>query len=343
MKLTGKSLCVHANLLVLALLCTPAFADQLYDNGALGAYPSMEFGRSNRGYFDSQKIINVLADDFMLTETATIDRVNFIGLYAFTTMPDDFSIFFYEDTGAGPGALIESFHVGGNVNRVDTGINSSFIGVDIFQYEANFSGFTAVAGQSYYIEVSNNIMGAGWEWGADFVPSASWRIDDREPWEPANILPDFQLYGTPVPGPSSPETITVFRGIELSGTITDFESSDDVRAVYNPGFVLTNVEAPVWLIFDGVAPSATEFLVESQAGTPGLTYTVEAFDFTAGALAVIGTQAEVFDVDQVATFPITADNIDAGGEVQTRVGWRQTGFTINFPWEVRVDQVSWNQ
>ena len=58
---------------------------------------------------------------------------------------------------------------------------------------------------------------------------------------------------------------------------------------------------------------------------------------------MVGTQAELFNVDQVVTFPVTAANIDAGGEVQTRVGWRQTGFTINFPWEVRVDQVGWNQ
>ena len=29
--------------------------------------------------------------------------------------------------------------------------------------------------------------------------------------------------------------------------------------------------------------------------------------------------------------------------VKSRVGWRQTGFIINFLWEVRVDQVGWNQ
>ena len=144
-------------------------------------------------------------------------------------------------------------------------------------------------------------------------------------------------------GPVPPDTFTVFRGVSLSGAITDFTDSDDVRALYNPGFVLNDTEAPVWLIFDAVAPSATDFFVESQAGTPGLTYTVEAFDFTTSAFAVVGTQAELFNVDQVVTFPVTAANIDAGGEVQPRVGWRQTGFTINFPWEVRVDQVGWNQ
>ena len=141
----------------------------------------------------------------------------------------------------------------------------------------------------------------------------------------------------------APDSFTLFRGIAISEMLSDFESSDDVRARYNPGFTINNDEAPVWLIFDGIAANAVEFSVESQAGTPGLTYTVEAFDYSVGALVVIGTQAESFGADQVTTFALTADNIDSGGDVQTRVGWRQTGFTINFPWEVQVDQVGWIQ
>ena len=144
-------------------------------------------------------------------------------------------------------------------------------------------------------------------------------------------------------GSVPPANFTVFRGVSLSGSITDFESSDDVSAMYNPGFVLNDTEAPVWLIFDANAPNANEFFVESQAGTPGLTYTVEAFDFTTQAFAVIDTQSEAFNVDQVVTFPVSAEHIDTGGDVQARVGWRQSGFIINFPWEVRVDQVGWNQ
>lgn len=139
-----------------------------------------------------------------------------------------------------------------------------------------------------------------------------------------------------------PAMYQVFRGIELSGAITDFEASDDVRAQYNPGFTINTQEAPVWLIFDAVAPSATEFLVESQAGTPGLMYTFEAFDWAAAAFVEVAQQGESFGLDVVTSFPITSANIDLGGEVRSRVGWRRSGFTINFPWEVRVDQVGWN-
>ena len=29
------------------------------------------------------------------------------------------------------------------------------------------------------------------------------------------------------------------------------------------------------------------------------------------------------------------------GAVRTRVGWRKTGLLINYPWEVRLDQIVW--
>ena len=142
----------------------------------------------------------------------------------------------------------------------------------------------------------------------------------------------------------APDSFTTFRGSVISATLSDFADSDDVSASYNPGFTISSVEAPVWLIFDGVAANAQSFRVESSAGTPGLTYTVEAFNWSTGDFDEIGTQAEAFGTDAVFDFPIVAaDHIDAGGEVRARVGWRRTGFTINFPWQVDVDQVGWNQ
>ena len=140
----------------------------------------------------------------------------------------------------------------------------------------------------------------------------------------------------------APVSFSLFRGIEISGSLSDFVSSDDVRARYNPGFTINSSEAPVWLIFDGTAPNVAEVQLESQAGTPGLAYTVEAFNWNSNSFDVIDTRAETFNTDQVASFPIVpANHIDGAGNVRSRIGWRQTGFTINFPWEVRVDQFVW--
>ena len=106
----------------------------------------------------------------------------------------------------------------------------------------------------------------------------------------------------------------------------------------------TNHQAPVWLIFDGNANAAMNFQIESQAGTPGLEYSVEAWNWANGSYDQVATQSESFNSDQVVAFAIApADHIDAGGNVRSRVGWRQVGFTINFPWEVRVDQIGWNK
>ena len=116
----------------------------------------------------------------------------------------------------------------------------------------------------------------------------------------------------------------------------------------NPGFTLNDTEAPAWLIFDatlaGGSASSLMFDRESQAGTPGLTATTEAFNYTTGVFDVLDATPEIFNVDTVVSVDMTAgvsDFVDGNGDIRARVGWRQTGFTINFPWEVRVDHVFW--
>ena len=50
---------------------------------------------------------------------------------------------------------------------------------------------------------------------------------------------------------------------------------------------------------------------------------------------VLGTASESFNVFTTGTFPLAGATTD-----RVRVVWRQTGFIINFPWEVRVDAVT---
>lgn len=145
------------------------------------------------------------------------------------------------------------------------------------------------------------------------------------------------------------DAVTIFRGVQSSGETHDVIESDDVRLNMNPGFVINSDEAPVWLIFDGATaqlePNSMNIAVESQAGTPGLAATVEAFNWTNQTYEIVGTFDESFNTDSVNTFDVSADAanfIKSGkGNLRARVGWRRTGFTINFPWEVRIDQVAW--
>ena len=121
---------------------------------------------------------------------------------------------------------------------------------------------------------------------------------------------------------------------------------DSNRFYSSPGFVLNNAEAPVWLIFDSTLPGATselEFLLESQVGTPGLTKTIEAWNWNTATYDVLDTLDGSFPDDQAFTFALSpaTDYLSDTFEVRSRVGWRQTGFTLNFPWLVGVDQVGW--
>ena len=123
---------------------------------------------------------------------------------------------------------------------------------------------------------------------------------------------------------------------------------------------MNDTEAPVWLIFDGHVgnvplgnkfddPEIVTFVVESQAGTPGLELTVEMFNWITNQWDVIGVDDESFNSDKFRHFNLSELRhlyVKEGvrsedGRVRARLGWRQTGFIINFPWNVRVDQVGW--
>ena len=82
---------------------------------------------------------------------------------------------------------------------------------------------------------------------------------------------------------TEPSLLDVFRGTALAGGLSEVLSSDDARLNVVPGFTLTNLEAPVWLVLDGTlaTPGVNALLlsVESQSSSPGLTGTIEAFNW----------------------------------------------------------------
>ncbi len=85
--------------------------------------------------------------------------------------------------------------------------------------------------------------------------------------------------------------------------------------------------------------------MESQAGTPNLTVTIEVWNWTQAAYDVVDVSAASFNQDSIITVDLSlgiSDYAQAGtGAVRTRVGWRKTGLIINYPWEVRLDQLVW--
>ncbi len=63
------------------------------------------------------------------------------------------------------------------------------------------------------------------------------------------------------------------------------------------------------------------------------------------AYDVVDVSETSFNNDTIVTVDLSSGISDYAeaetGAVRTRVGWRKTGFAINFPWEVRLDQLVW--
>lgn len=99
-----------------------------------------------------------------------------------------------------------------------------------------------------------------------------------------------------------PSSYSIVRGNLIAGTLSDLTASDNQRMEFQPGFVTNSNEAPIWLTFDGaVEPKlgAPEMEMESQAGTPGLTLTVEEYNWNTSLFETVGQESEAFNVDSV--------------------------------------------
>ena len=127
----------------------------------------------------------------------------------------------------------------------------------------------------------------------------------------------------------APYEFMAIRGIYVDGGIADVQESDDSYLKFIPGFTINSSEAPVWLIFDGTLPSNSPtslgIVMESNVGTPGLTHTLEAWNWTSAAYDVIDVSMANFNNDVVVTVDLSSnisDYVESGTvAVRTRVGW----------------------
>ena len=148
-----------------------------------------------------------------------------------------------------------------------------------------------------------------------------------------------------------PNSFTVFRGSPQGGNLASLSDTDGDFLRMNPGFTLNNVEAPVWLIFDGELPSDNapefEFAVTAQANTPNITAALEAWNWNTQSYDVVDVTPASFNNNSITSVVLDNSSSDykqpGTGAVRSRVGWRVTGFILIFPWEVRVDEIEWSQ
>ena len=146
----------------------------------------------------------------------------------------------------------------------------------------------------------------------------------------------------------APTALSVYRGILISGGLSELSQSDDNRLIASGGPTLNTKESPITLRLDATAPSQTaaslRFYLEAQASTPGLTQVLELWDYTASAWVQIDARPATWNLDTRTAFLVSNPNnfIQSGTRaMRAQVRYYQNGPTLTFPWRARIDQAVW--
>jgi hypothetical protein len=203
--------------LVLALSCTTARAETLFDNG-----PGDPGTSGAQGFFaDTSNPQYAAGDVFTPSASGTANSITFAGFYfnggTPTTQPaDDFTIYLYSVTAGtpdAPGTLINQATLTDETSSV---FSTSSDGFPIYQFSGNLTTTTPFAlstGTEYYIGISNT-TNPSVEFTLDVTPgyvgpaTNGWvLVTDTAPGDPDNTVPDvpfsFSLSTDVVPEPST--------------------------------------------------------------------------------------------------------------------------------------------
>lgn len=140
-------------------------------------------------------------------------------------------------------------------------------------------------------------------------------------------------------------SLNVVRGVVTGGDVTSLSS--DGTFVVKAGITLFLGEPPVNVVFDGTAPwqhaSKMSVAMTARANTPGLSQSLEMYDWVAG-------QFEAVDVRAASTSPVLVQPmltdpdrfIEQGTRlVRARVRVNRTGLTLLWPWSYFFNELSW--
>jgi len=145
-----------------------------------------------------------------------------------------------------------------------------------------------------------------------------------------------------------PTSYSIYRGVYFAGSLSSLLVVDGDYLKVLTGPTLNSSEAPISVVVTGTADYATptdlRLLMTAHANTPGITQTIELWDFQASAWAVAGSQAATrSDKMEVAVGSNPARFVQAGtNAIKARVSWKQTGPTLIYRWAAYVDQIVWN-
>ncbi len=145
-----------------------------------------------------------------------------------------------------------------------------------------------------------------------------------------------------------PDSYTLVRGFLVGGGLSNLFFSDDMRLEVRAGITLFLGESPLQVVIIATSPvdvpSELRFRVESNANTPGLTQTIELFNYDSSLyeevdLSVPGAMDSGVQV-VITTNPQRF--VQAGSrEMRARLVYEQVGLVLLWPWMARIDQTVW--
>jgi hypothetical protein len=144
----------------------------------------------------------------------------------------------------------------------------------------------------------------------------------------------------------APTSYTLQPGVLVSGNLASLASPDNNRMVMRPGVVLISSQPPIALTVQGTAPSssadAMRIVVESSASSASIAQWVDAFNFQTGQFDSMAIDPLTTN-DVRRTYAVTnpTAHIGPGNIVRCRVRFKAEGPVLIYPWNARVDELTW--
>ena len=146
----------------------------------------------------------------------------------------------------------------------------------------------------------------------------------------------------------TPNTLFLLRGLVTAGGISDLFFSDDLRLEVRAGLTLFLGESPLQAVMTGTSPveSPTElrFTLESSVNTPGLTQTIELFNYDTSSYEEVDLSIPgAMDATVAVSITVSPERFVQAGtrEMRARVLFKRVGLTLLWPWSAKLDQAVW--
>jgi FG-GAP-like repeat len=301
-----------------------------------------------------------VADDFQLSEDATITRIRWWGGYfGAAPVPDLFTIRVFADAAGQPGPLIRTLDLW-RVTSARTGANTG--NSPEFEYAGDLrTPFSAKAGVRYWLSISNPLEVWVWERSQDHgLVGAARSLTDpiNGPWQPYDLDFAFELESTSgglanistrghvgtgddaliagiiVTGSNRTRVLVRALGPSLSalgvpGALANptlsLKDSAGVTIAHNDDWKVS-LTGGADILATGAAPTDDRESAVVATLDPNTSYTVVIYGIANGTGTAV---AEVYDLDQGTV--ATLANISTRGLVQTGDGVMISGFIVRNP------------